>query len=127
VQVLREPRLAGVLGGLLLKRGQTDEALGLLREAHETAPEDRSVLINFAAALLLGGDDAAGRANLEAAAKSDKGAPLPPLPAATLTLLRGDPTGIAPARALLDQLPAGDPWAVILRRLLHLPAAAPAH
>ena len=120
-QILDEPRLAGVLGGLLLRLDQPDEALTLLTSARTRAPDDRSVLINLATALLLVGRDADAHARLEEAARTFAPASLPPLPAAALGLLRGDSAAVAPARKLLAGLPADEPWARVLARLLGTP------
>ncbi|HEX5012461.1 MAG TPA: hypothetical protein VFY71_18890 [Planctomycetota bacterium] len=122
-QVLDDPRLAGVLGGLLLRLDQPDEALELLTSARKRAPEDRSVLINLATALLLAGRDAEGHARLEDAARAFAPASLPALPAAALGLLRGDVAAVAPARQLLGGLPADEPWAKVLAHLLVTPPA----
>jgi len=121
VQVLPEPRLAGLLGGLLLRLERPDQALALLEPAHQAAPEDRTVSFNLACSLLVVGRDAEAHAILEGASRAAAPQALPPVPAAALGLLRGDVAAVAPAREVLRALPAGDPWASVVARLLGTP------
>jgi Flp pilus assembly protein TadD len=125
-QTLDDPRIAGVLGGLLLRLDQPEQALVLLESARARAPDDRSALVNLATALLLAGRDAEAAARLADAQRAFAPAPLPPLPSAALGLLHGDVAAVAPARKLLEALPADEPWARVLTRLLGArPGGAP--
>jgi len=121
VQVLDDPRLASSLGASLLRLQRTDQALELLQAARARAPADAGVLVPLAAALLAAGRDAEAHVVLEQAARAVEPLPLPPSPAAALGLLRADTAAVAPARRLLQSLPADDPWSAVLARLLRLP------
>lgn len=123
VQALPEPRLAGLLGGLLLRLERGDQALALLEPAHKAAPEDRVVSLHLACALLSAARDAEAHAVLEGAARVAAPGSLPAVPAAALGLLRGDVAAVAPAREVLRGLPGDDPWAGVLARLLGTPPA----
>jgi hypothetical protein len=87
------------------------------QQAVGAVPGDRTALANLARALLVTGQDAEARGVLERAREAFAPAPLPPLHAACLALLEDAPDADATAAALLAQMPAGESWAEVLRRL----------
>ena len=115
---LADPRLAGLLGGILLHEHHTEEALAVLEPARQQAPDDRTVLVNLGSALLIAGRDAEARTALEQARRNFPQGAMPPLQGAALALLEGDARAASLAQALLVKMPPGEPWAAVLRRLL---------
>jgi len=115
---LADGRLLGLRAGVLIDLGSVDEALRVGRQATEAAPGDPNALVNLARALLITAQDEEAKQVLDEARRAFAPAPLPPLHAACLALLERDPDARATAQALLAQLPAGESWAVVLRRLL---------
>ena len=113
-----EARLAGVLGGLLVRLDHATEALPLLRQARAAAPGDLTVLLHLGAALVHGGeDDGEAREVLAAARQLTRGA-LPPLHGTALALLEGRPGAEALGAQALAGIDAEEPWARGLERLL---------
>ena len=111
-------RLLGLRAGVLIELGAVDEALRVGRQAAEAAPDDPNALANLARALLVSAQDEDARAVLVSAREAFAPTPLPPLHAACLALLEHQPDARARAEALLAQMPAGESWAVVLRRLI---------
>jgi len=111
-------RLLGLRAGVLIELNQVDEALGVGRQAREAAPKDPNALVNLARALLVTAQDDEALDVLRAAREAFAPAPLPPLHAACLALLEGEADARSRAEALLAQIPAGEVWAVVLRRLI---------
>jgi spermidine synthase len=120
-KLLPDARLGGVLGGVLLRLRSPEQALAVLDEARAISPEDRTVLVNLGGALaMLRRDDEAREAWIAA---RDAFAPgrLPPLQHTALALLEaGDdlPTAREAAVLLRGAMPADDPWAELLGRLV---------
>jgi len=103
---------------VLIDLDAVDEALRVGRRAIAAAPGDPNALVNLARALLITAQDDEARSVLVAAREAFAPTPLPPLHAACLALLEHAPDARATADALLAQIPAGESWAVVLRRLL---------
>jgi hypothetical protein len=123
--ILQEGRLQGLFGGLLLHHGHAGSALPLLRHARTLAPDDRTVLANLATAELFAAEDEAARETLGAARLAFAPLDLPPQLDLAGRLLDGEQEAVAPARALLAQIPPGEAWAGTLERLLQRPPSAP--
>lgn len=127
--VLPDGRLGGTLGGVLLRLRLPDEALEILADARERAPEDRTVLVNLGTALIMLGRDGEALDAWVAARAAFAPARLPLLQYTALALLEaGDdlPAARAAASALRAAMPADDPWAGVLERLASDPAVGAA-
>jgi spermidine synthase/Flp pilus assembly protein TadD len=116
--ILADGTLLGLQCGILLKLDQPDEAVRLGREAVALVPGDRTALLNYGSALLFARRDDEARTILVRARDVFRPQPLPPLQTAALDLLEDDPASTIRAAALVDRLPATEPWVSVLRRLL---------
>ncbi|MHC4845063.1 MAG: spermidine synthase [Planctomycetota bacterium] len=120
-EVLPDGRLGGALGGVLLRLRLLDQALEILADARSRAPDDRTVLVNLGTALIMLGRDAEALDAWVAARAAFAPARLPPLQYTALALLEAGedlPAARAAAAALRGAMPADDPWAGVLERLL---------
>lgn len=116
--VLADGRLLGLRTGVLIDLGRVDDAVRVGRQALAAAPQDANALINLSRALLLTGQDEEARPVLVAAREAFAPTPLPPLHAVCLALIEQAPDARRRAEALLAQIPPGESWAAVLRRLL---------
>jgi len=118
---LPDGRLGGALGGVLLRLRSPGQALEILVDARERAPDDRTVLVNLGTALVMLGQDGEARDTWIAARVAFAPTRLPPLQYTALALLEAGPdlpAARAAAAALREAMPADDPWAEVLGRLL---------
>jgi hypothetical protein len=122
VERLPDARLQGVLSRVLLERGSLDEAVELGLAARQAAPDDRTVLINLATALLFAARDEEALDVLRDARRVFGTAALPALPAAALALLEDAPQARQTADELLGRLASTEPWSAVLRRLQSVPS-----
>jgi spermidine synthase len=118
IGVLADGTLQGLQCGVLLKLGQVDAAVAVGRDAVAKVPDDRTALLNCGSALLFAHRDTEALAMLVRARDAFRPNALPPLQIAALGLLEHDADSTALARALVERLPATEPWAEVLQRLL---------
>jgi predicted Zn-dependent protease len=117
LEVMNDAALAGVLGKLFLQMEMIEEAADLLGQVYAVQPADRVVLLDYATALLLAGQDEIAARMLRRLLDQTDGKGLPDLQAVGLGLLEKDADAGPAADALLEQQRTDSPWSQALKRL----------
>ncbi len=121
-QVYPDPVISGLLGGLLLQLGYDVEALEILEqsvgETSVTELVDRTLLVNYASALVRNGRDDAALDVFRRARAVYGSAPLPARVVMLLGILEDEAAAIATAQQLLASMDPTEPWRATLTRLV---------
>jgi len=112
--------LAAMLGGVLVQLDRHEDAIVLLRAARVADPDNVSLLLNLATALVHAAEDADALAVLGRARDVVGAERLPPLHATALALLEQRNGADVLARSALESMDPEEAWANSLRRLLEM-------